>query len=70
MRVIVLGAAALLSKTANAADLPLLPKPESLVQQKGSFSLAHARIAASAPGERAARDRLRSLLARSRGPAA
>jgi hexosaminidase len=53
---------------ANAADLPLLPKPLSVTSQKGSFSFAHAQIAASDAGERAAGERLRFLLARSGGP--
>jgi hexosaminidase len=63
--------AALLSlgtTTANAAELPLLPMPSSVQMQKGSFSFAHVRIAASSAPERAAADRLRSLLAKSGGP--
>jgi hexosaminidase len=54
--------------TANAADLPLLPKPLSVAVEKGSFSFGHARIAASNAGERAAGERLQSLLVRSGGP--
>src|SRR5579884_215165 len=53
---------------ANAADLPLLPKPLSVAVQKGNFSFGHARIAASDAGERAGGERLQSLLVRSGGP--
>ena len=53
---------------ASAADLPLLPRPASVTMEAGAFSFAHARIVASSAAERAAADRLRSLLARSGGP--
>jgi hexosaminidase len=73
MRIAVLAAVMSLGMTpANAAgsrsDLPLLPMPQSVTAGVGSFSLAHARIAARESGERAAAERLRSLVARSGGP--
>jgi hexosaminidase len=46
---------------ASAADL-LLPMPSTVEVQKGGFPFAHATIAASDAGERAAGERLRSLL--------
>jgi hexosaminidase len=60
--------ALLCSGRATAAPPNLLPIPASVTVQPGSFSFAHARIAASEAGERAAGERLRSLLARSGGP--
>jgi hexosaminidase len=48
--------------------LPLLPIPENISIGSGKFSVAGARIQASDKGERAAADRLRSLLVRSGGP--
>ncbi|HSU67878.1 MAG TPA: family 20 glycosylhydrolase, partial [Tepidisphaeraceae bacterium] len=69
MRLAVFAAVVSLGMTAaKAADLPLLPMPASVTTQAGSFSFAHARIAASDSGERAAGERLISLLARSGGP--
>ena len=69
MRLAVFAAVVSLGMTAaKAADLPLLPMPASVTSQAGSFSFAHARIAASDSGERAAGERLISLLARSGGP--
>jgi len=69
MRTAVFAAVMSLSMTAaNAAQLPLLPMPASVQVEGGSFAFAHARIAGADRGERAAADRLESLLARSRGP--
>jgi hexosaminidase len=69
MRTAVFAAVMSLSMTAaNAAQLPLLPMPTSVQVEGGSFAFAHARIAGADRGERAAADRLESLLARSRGP--
>jgi hexosaminidase len=69
MRVAVFAAAVSLSTAAaNAAELPLLPMPALVAVQKGKFSFAHARIQAADAGERAAGERLRSLLRRSHGP--
>jgi hexosaminidase len=53
---------------ASAAELPLLPMPARIAAGSGSFSFTHARIQASDAGERAAAERLRDLIARSRGP--
>ena len=50
---------------ASSAELPLLPMPAKVTAQSGSFNLASARVEASDDGERAAGERLRSLLARS-----
>jgi len=50
---------------ASATELPLLPMPAQVAAKSGSFDLAGARIEASDGGERAAGERLRSLLARS-----
>ena len=70
MRVAVVAAVVSLTMAAaaNAADLPLLPEPASVTLERGVFSFAHANLAASTSDERAAADRLRSLLARSGGP--
>src|SRR5258708_35187675 len=69
MRVAVFAAVVTLGTTAaSAADLPLLPGAAAVTLQSGSFSFAHARILASDPGERAAAERLRSLVARSGRP--
>ena len=69
MRVAVFAAVVSMGMTAaNAADLPFLPNPQSVTVEKGSFSFVHARIAASDAGERAAGERLQSLLTRSGGP--
>jgi hexosaminidase len=54
--------------TANAAEVPLLPMPASVRVQAGSFVFDHAQIRALDKGERAAAERLRSLLARTGGP--
>jgi hexosaminidase len=72
MRDAVLAAVMSLSMTTaatadRAADLPLLPMPAAVAMGVGSFSLAHAQIAAIDAGERAAGDRLRTLLGRSGG---
>jgi hexosaminidase len=74
MRVAVLAAAMSLGMTAAGAaadspEVPLLPMPASVARHSGAFAFAHARIAATDGGERAAAERLRSLLARSGGPA-
>jgi hexosaminidase len=53
---------------ANSAELPLLPMPANVTAATGAFNLAHAQIQASGTGERAAAERLRTLLTRSRGP--
>jgi hexosaminidase len=53
---------------ANSAQLPLLPMPANVSISRGSFALDDAHIQASGIGERAAAERLRSLLARSDGP--
>jgi hexosaminidase len=57
---------------ANAAgpvsDPPLLPMPANVRVGTGSFSFSGAHIQASGAGERAAAERLRDLLGRSRGP--
>jgi hexosaminidase len=69
MRAVVFAAVLSLGVTAaNAADLPLLPMPASVTPQAGSFSFAHASIAASDAAGRAAGERLVSLLARGGGP--
>jgi hexosaminidase len=73
MRIAVLAAVMFLGMTAADAatprsGLPLLPMPTSVTPGAGSFSVAHARIAAHDAGERAAAQRLRLLVARSRGP--
>ena len=72
MRIAVLAAVMSLGMTpAMAAPspsaLPLLPMPASVKMGAGSFGLAHSRIAARDAGERAAAQRLRSLVARSGG---
>jgi len=54
---------------ATTSDLPVLPMPASLKVGTGSFSFVGARIGATDPGERFAAERLRSLAARSGGPA-
>jgi len=57
---------------ANAADPvsdpPLLPMPANVSVGTGTFSFSGAHIQASGAGERAAAERLRDLLGRSRGP--
>lgn len=69
MRIAVFAAVVSLGMTAaNAAELPLLPMPAAVTRSTGSFRFAHANIQASSKGERAAAERLRDLLARSRGP--
>src|SRR5206468_3901024 len=66
MRIAVFAAVVSLSTTAaTAAELPLLPLPASVELQAGSFSFAGARIDAADAGERAAGERLSSLLQRS-----
>src|SRR5438874_8379834 len=72
MRIAVLAAAmsigmAAAGSAAPPADLPLLPMPAMVRMGTGSFSLAHARIGAATNGERAAGERLRSLVARTGG---
>src|SRR5438874_446217 len=72
MRIAVLAAAmsigmAAAGSAAPPADLPLLPMPAMVRMGTGSFSLAHARIGAVTNGERAAGERLRSLVARTGG---
>ena len=72
MRATLFAAAVSLGMTAAGAaadtpDVPLLPMPASVSPQAGTFSLAHAGISAGDAGERAAAERLRSLLARSGG---
>ena len=52
----------------SVQDLPLLPMPTQARMGVGSFFLSHAQIAASGPGERAAGERLRSLVTASGGP--
>src|SRR5205823_6748546 len=52
---------------ASPTDLPLLPMPAKIAMSTDSFSLAHARIAVATDGERAAAERLRSLVARMGG---
>ena len=69
MRVVIFAAVVSLGMTAaNAAELPLLPMPSSVIVEKGSFQFSGARIDAADAGERAAGERLSSLLARSGGP--
>ena len=69
MRVVVFAAVVSLGMTtANAAELPLLPMPSSVIMEKGSFPFSAARIDAGDRGERAAGERLSSLLVRSGGP--
>jgi len=53
---------------AAAPSLPLLPMPESVSEQAGSFGIAGAGLAASDIGERAAARRLQALVARTGGP--
>lgn len=53
---------------ANAAELPLLPMPTSVVPASGAFPFARASMSVSDRGERAAGERLRELLKRSGGP--
>ena len=72
MRIAVLAAAmsigmAAAGSAASPADLALLPMPTAIAMGAGSFSLAHARIAAAKNGERAAGEHLRSLVARTGG---
>ena len=63
MRLAVFAAVVSLGMTAaNAAQLPLLPMPSSVVPAKGRFVAAGARLVARDPGERAAAERLNSLL--------
>src|SRR5260221_11676542 len=52
---------------ANSAELPLLPMPANVTAATGAFTLAHAHIQASGVSERAAAERLRTLLTRSGG---
>lgn len=73
MRIAVLAAAMSLGMTAagaaaEAPDVTLLPMPASVAGNAGSFPVKNARIRAGDPGERAAGERLRSLVARSGGP--
>lgn len=57
------------SAASPAPNLPLLPMPARIMAGTGSFPVAHARIEAVDAGERAAAERLRSLVARSGGSA-
>ena len=73
MRATLFAAVVSLGMTAvNAAgpvsDPPLLPMPANVSVRTGAFTFDHAQIEASGSGERAAAERLRSLLTRSRGP--
>ena len=74
MRVAVLAAAMSLGMiaagaAANAPELPLLPMPASVTLQTGTFRFGGSSISVGDAGERAAAERLRSLLAQSGGPA-
>jgi hexosaminidase len=63
MRLVAFAAAVSLGMTAaNAAELPLLPMPSSIVPGKGRFVSAGAELAARGQGERAAANRLNALL--------
>src|SRR5258708_15619714 len=73
MRIAVLAAAMSLGMTAAGAaahipDVSLLPMPASIVRHSGKFVLVRTRISAEDAGERAAGERLSSLVARSGGP--
>ena len=68
----ILFAAVMMSSVPAAAHatptLPLLPMPATVTSQAGSFSFAHAAIAADDPGGTAAARRLAELVARTGGP--